>query len=210
MMNIDELKNAWGQDVPKDMNLPLSIEALGKTTSVVERIRKNMRSELIALVVSYAILLAYLFAGVRTNFLFNMTTILFFVILVLNCFYYARFYRFYRSISRYDLNVKNNIRKITYELELNTEIYKAYNFTVTPIAILATITLISSKVASDRIQRFLASGNVIPAGTLLAIFAVILISFLVTYVGISWHVRLQYGKYLAGLKQVMNDLGEDA
>jgi hypothetical protein len=209
-MNIDDLKDAWSQDEPTGMNLPLSTEMLGKTTSVVGRIRKNMRSEVVALLVSYAILLVYLFAGVRTNFLFNITSILFFVILVLNCFYYFRFYVFYKSISRYDFSIKNNIRKIAYELELNTEIYKTYNFSVTPIAILATITLISSRVASDRIQHFLASSGLISVGTLLAIFAVILISFIITYVCISWHVRLQYGKYLAELKQVMNDLGEDA
>jgi hypothetical protein len=209
-MNIDELKDAWGQDEPKGMSLPISTEMLGKTNSAVGRIRKNMRSELVALLVSYAILLVYLFAGVRTNFLFNITVILFFIILVLNCFYYFRFYVFYRSISRYDLNLRNNIRKIAYELELNTEIYKTYNFSVTPIAILATITLISSKVASDRIQHFFASGNIISLGTLLATFAVILLSFIVTYICINWHVRLQYGRYLAELKQVMNDLGEDA
>jgi len=209
-MNIDDLKDAWSQDEPTGMSLPLSTEMLGKTTSVVGRIRKNMRSEVVALLVSYAILLVYLFAGVRTNFLFNITSILFFVILVLNCFYYFRFYVFYKSISRYDFSIKNNIRKIAYELELNTEIYKTYNFSVTPIAILATITLISSRVASDRIQHFLASSGLISVGTLLAIFAVILISFIITYVCISWHVRLQYGKYLSELKQVMNDLGEDA
>ncbi|MFB9842804.1 hypothetical protein [Mucilaginibacter ginsenosidivorans] len=208
-MNIDDLKDAWGKDEPKEMHLPVSTETLGKTNSVVERIRKNMRSELIALLVSYAILLIYLFGGVRTNFLFNITSILFFVILVLNCFYYFRFYVFYKSIARYDFNLKNNIRKITYELELNTEIYKTYNFSVTPIAILATITLISSKVASDRIQHFFAASSLISPGTLLAIFAVILISFIITYVCISWHVRLQYGKYVAELKRVMNDLGED-
>jgi len=209
-MNIDELKDAWSQDEPKGMKLPMSPETLGKTNSVVGRLRKNMRSELVALLVSYAILLIYLFAGVRTNFLFNITIILFFIILVLNCFYYFRFYVFYRTISRYDLNLKNNIQKIAYELELNTEIYKTYNFSVTPIAILATITLISSQVASDRMQHFLASSDIVSLSTLLAIFATILISFIVTYVFISWHVRLQYGKYLGELKQVMNDLGEDA
>ena len=208
-MNIDDLKDAWGKDEPKDMHLPISTEMLGKTNSVIARVRKNMRSELIALLVSYAILLVYLFAGVQTNFLFNITSILFFVILVLNCFYYFRFYVFYKSISRYDFNLKNNIRKITYELELNTEVYKTYNFSVTPIAILATITLISSKVASDKIQHFLSASGLISMGTLLYIFATIVISFIITYVFISWHVRLQYGKYITELKNVMNDLGED-
>jgi len=52
--------------------------------------------------------------------------------------------------------------------------------------------------------------SAISLGTLLSIFATILISFIITYVFISWHVRLQYGKYLNDLKQVMNDLGEEA
>jgi hypothetical protein len=207
-MNIDDLKEAWSQDEPRNISLPISTKMLGKTNSVVARIRKNMRSELVALLVSYAILLIYLFAGVRTNFLFNITCILFFVILVLNSFYYFRFYVFYKSINRYDFNIRSSIRKITYELELNTEIYKTYNFSVTPIAILGTITLISSRVASDKIQHFFASGNLVSLSTLLYIFATILVSFIITYVCISWHVRLQYGRYLVELKKIMNDFGD--
>ena len=54
-MNIDELKDAWGQDEPKGMSLPVSTEALGKTTSVVGSIRKKMKAEFIALLIVYAI-----------------------------------------------------------------------------------------------------------------------------------------------------------
>src|SRR3569833_1607557 len=132
-MNIDDLRDAWGRDEPKDMHLPVSTEMLGKTSSVIARVRKNMRSELIALLVSYAILLVYLFAGVQTNFLFNITSILLFVILVLKRFYYFLFYVFYKSISRYDKNQKKNKHKKTKKQELNTEVYKTYNFSVTPI-----------------------------------------------------------------------------
>ena len=208
-MNIDELKDAWGQDEPKDIKLP-DAAMLGKTNSIVGRIRKNMRSELRALLISYIILLVYLVGGVRTSFLFNITSILFFVILVLNCFYYFRFYVFYRAISGYDFNLRTSIRKITYEMELNTEVYKTYNFSVAPLAVLATITLISGRIASDRIQHFFALSGLVSLGTLLAIFAVILFSFAITYFCINWHVRLQYGKYLTELKQVMNDLEEGA
>jgi hypothetical protein len=44
---------------------------------------------------------------------------------------------------------------------------------------------------------------------MLVIFAIILISYVVTYFFISLHVRLTYGKYLAELKHIMDDLGED-
>src|ERR1700712_4970432 len=122
-MNIDELKDAWGQDEPKGMSLPLSTETLGKTTSVVRTIRKKMRAEFIALLVCYAIIIGFLFSGDQSSFFIDMIKILLFCILLLNGFYYSRFYVFYKAIARYDLNMKNSIRKIVYELELNTEIY---------------------------------------------------------------------------------------
>ncbi len=213
-MNIDELKDAWNNDEPKGMNLPGNTAMLGKTTSVVKRIRKNMKSEFIALLVSYAVLVLYIvmasiYDGTVTSFFFNMISILLFTILILSGFYYSRFYLFYRSISRYDLSMKESIRKIAYELELNTEIYKTYNFCVTPLAVLITITLLAGKKAFDYIWHVLASSDFISSGNLLFVFAVILISFIVTYACLKHHVRTQYGKYLVELKQVMDDLGSE-
>jgi hypothetical protein len=214
-MNIDELKDAWGNDEPGGMHLPVSTAALGKTTSVVERIRKNMRAEFIALLVSYIILTIYvvlmsIYGGQRTFFFLNAISILLFTILVLNCFYYSRFYIFYRSISRYDFSMRESIRKIAYELELNTEIYKTYNICVAPLSVMITITLISGKGVFDYIQRVLVSDSFISPGNLLFVFSIILISFLLTYFCISKHVRLQYGKYITELKQMMDDLGDEA
>jgi hypothetical protein len=212
-MNIDELKDAWNHDEPKGMHLPDSTAMLGKTTSAVSRIRKNMKAEFIAVLISYAVLIFYivmmsLYGGPASSFFFNMISILLFTILILNYFYYSRFYIFYKSISRYDLNMKKSIRKIAYELELNTEIYKTYNFCVTPLAALITITLISGKGAFDYIWKVLSSGTFMSSGNFLFVFAVILISFIVTNVCVNYHVRTQYGKHLAELKQVMDDLGE--
>jgi hypothetical protein len=212
-MNIDDLKDAWGQDEPKDMQIPVSTAMLGKTTSVIARLRKNMKAEFIALLVSYAILITYIagmsvYGGQRTFFFLNAISILLFTVLVLNCFYYSRFYIFYRSISRYDFNMRESIRKMAYELELNTEIYKTYNICVAPLSVLVTITLISGKGVFDYIQRVLVSDSFISPGNLLFAFSIILISFLLTYFCISRHVRLQYGKYITELKRVADDLGQ--
>ena len=213
-MNIDELKDAWNSDEPKGMKLPVSTAMLGKTTSAVERVRKNMKAEFIALLVSHVVLIVYivmmsLYGGSQASFFLNMISILLFTLLILNCFYYSRFYIFYKSISRYDFNMKDSIRKVAYELELNTEIYKTYNFCVTPLAVLVTITLISGKGVFDYIMHVLASNVFISSGNMIYVFANILISFLVTYYFINLHVRLQYGKYIKELKQVMNDLGDE-
>ena len=205
-MNIDELKDAWNQDEPKGMRLPVSTSMLGKTTSAIKRIRRNIKAEFFACLVSYGALIILMF---QSSSFFNITSIFLFIILVLNCFYFFRFYIFYKSIGRYDLNMRESIRKITYELELNIEIYKTYNFCVTPLAALVAIMLITGKIAFNYIWHVLASDTFISSGNFLFAFAIILISFIVTYVCINIHVRLQYGKYLEELKRVMEDLGDE-
>lgn len=208
-MNIDDLKDAWGKDEPQDMKLPVNAEMLGKTTSVLGRLRKNMKSEFNALLVSYAIIISFLFKGNQSPFFFNMSIILLFSILVLNCFYYLRFYTFYKSVSRYDVNMRSSIRKIVYELELNAEIYKTYSFSVVPLSVLATITLISSKISADFLNKVLNANGYLSWGVMLMIFGIVLISFTLSYIFITIHVRSSYGRYLAELKKVMHDLGDD-
>jgi len=208
-MNIDDLKDTWSQDEPKDMHLPVSTAQLGKTMSAVGKIRNNMRNEFIAVLVSYVALVWLMFYAIQSAFLFNVTSIFVFTLIVLNALYFFRFYLFYQSISRYDFNVKDNVRKIAYDLELNSEIYKTYNFCVTPLAVLFTFILLCGNNGMDYIRHILASSVSVAPWNLLIIFAVIVISFIITYVCINIHVRQQYGKYLATLKQVMDDLGHE-
>ncbi len=213
-MNIDDLKDAWGQDKPAGMNLPENTASLGKTNSVVAKLRRNMRSEFIGIIVSYMILLffalmIFTYGQADTPVVRNAIIIPLFTIMALSCFYYARFYTFYRSISRYDLNMRSSVRKFTYELELNTEIYKTYNFCVTPLAVLVATVVYGGKIGVGYIQYVLRSNFFESPWVLLATFAVILIAFTVTYFGITYHVRSQYGKYVAELKRITNDLEDE-
>jgi len=212
-MNIDDLKDAWSKDEPAGMHLPMSTEMLGKTSSAVHRIRKNMKTEFVATLISYILLIALIISmrflvgpSTQTVFFLNITGILLFTILILNFYYFSRFYIFYKSISRYDFSMKDSIRKIAYELELNTEIYKTYNFCVAPMTVLITITLIGGKGVFDALMNILATSGFL-SGNMLMVFATIIISFSVTYFFVNKHVRLQYGKYQDELKRIMDDLG---
>jgi hypothetical protein len=208
-MNIDDLKDAWNNDETEGMHLAVSTAMLGKTNSAVERLRKNMKAEFIATLISYLVILVFMFGRPQITFLFNISCILFFTILILNCFYFSRFYIFYKSINHYDFSIRESIRKIAYNLELNLEVYKTYNLSVAPIAVLVATTLTCGPKTANFIQHILASGAYISMGNMLLIFLVILFSFAITYVCFNWHVRLQFGKYLADIKQVMDDLGEE-
>jgi len=172
-MNIDDLKDAWSNDEPKGMQIPVSTAALGKTTSAVGKIRRNMKTEFIAVLVSYTMFIALMFYGVKSALFFNIASIFMFIIIVLNSVYYFRFFLFYKSIGRYDLNMKNSVRKAAYELELNAEIYKTYNFCVTPLAVLITFVLLCGNNGIGFMRYMLASNVFTSPGNLLIAFTVI-------------------------------------
>ncbi len=208
-MNIDDLKGAWKDEAPKGMDIPVGTVVPGKTLSVVARIRRNMKTEFIAVLVSYSMFTALMFYGVQSTLFFNVASIFMFVIIILNCFYFFRFYVFYKSISRYDLNMANSIRKVTYELELNAEIYKTYNFCVTPLAVLISFILLCGNNGIGFMHYLLASNIFNSPWNLPIAFAIILISFIITYICINHHVRTQYGKYITELKQITDDLEDE-
>ena len=208
-MNIDELKDAWNKDDSGDMRLHLDTANLNKTTSAVGRLRRNMKMEFISLLICYILIFAVLFRDVRSPLFFNITVILLFSLLVINAFYFFRFYVFYRSIAQYDLSIANSISKITYELELNTEIYKTYSFSAMPLSILAALGLIASKIKFDGLNSvIITNSGLLCFNMMLYVFVTILLSFIITYICINFHVRTSYGKYLTDLKQVMSDLGQ--
>jgi uncharacterized membrane protein (DUF485 family) len=208
-MNIDDLKGAWKDDTSKAPNPATRSIFFEKSLSPVARIRRNMKTEFIAVLISYTMFTALMFYGLQSVVFFNLASIFMFIIIVLNSFYYFRFYLFYKSMSRYDLNVKNSISKITYELELNVEIYKTYNFCVTPLAVLITFILLCGNRGIGFMQYLLASNVFTSPWNLPVAFAVILISFIITYICINHHVRTQYGRYINELKQIMEDLGDE-
>jgi Zn-dependent membrane protease YugP len=205
-MNIDDLKDAWKNDQPEFGHASISAAIQGQTTSAVKKIRRKMKVEFVATIISYLILLAVLFSG-RDPFLFNITCILFFTMILLNGYYFFKFYLFYQSMGRYDTSLKSSISKVAYELELNTEIYKTYNFCITPLAVMVAIAILCGKAASTFIQTGLSAG---PDGTkhLLMILGIMLISFAVAFTLIEVHVKTMYGKYLNELKSIISDLDE--
>jgi hypothetical protein len=208
-MNIDDLKDVWKRDEPSGIHLPISTQKLGKTSSAVAAIRKNMKAEFIATLIVYPVMFGLLFIYQRNAFFFNATSILLFSILMLNIYYASRFFAFYQSIGRYDLSMRNSIYKVAYELELNTELYKVFNFCITPLFILVSFGIVCNKKTSDYIQHILTADVFFSSGKFLVIFFAILIILILIYAWISGYIRRLYGKHLMELKQVIDDLEKE-
>ena len=74
------------------------------------------------------------------------------------------------------------------------------------MAAIVAVGLICDDKTAANIQYQLSAGNHTSPVVLFIILANILISFIVVYVCIYWHVKLFYGKHLTELKQIMTDL----
>jgi hypothetical protein len=209
-MNIDDLKDAWNNDEPQGMQLPNNTQALGKTNSAIAKVRSNMKSEFIATVVSYPFLVWFLIYNHQTSFFLNLASVLLLTIFVLNTYFYVRFYTFYKAIARYDLNIRESIRKVAYELELNTEIYKTYNFCITPLALMLIVSLFCSQSVSKYALMILTSEKFLSSGLMLWLILTIIVSIIAAYLINIYYIHALYGKYVKELKQVVDDLGSDA
>lgn len=202
-MNIDDLKGAWKNDEPS-RGTSFKEMVMGKSISPIERIRSNMRMEFIVTIITYAIMLWFLFRNQQSSLFFNSTLITVFVLLILNTYYFTRFYIFYNSMSRFDVSTKESVERVAFDLQLNIELYRAYNLCVTPFALMITIFLLCGKWAITFLSVALNSQNAM--FNLGYVLAALLISFVLTYLFTELHLRSKYGKPLKELKAILNEL----
>ncbi len=209
-MNLDELKDAWGKDVPPDMTLPVSAALQGQTSSAINRIRGNMRWEFFITLIGYVIMGFLLLSRSQAPLFLIAGGAALFILLLQNGYYFFSFYLFYRTMSRYDFNMRESVRKVVYELELNTEVYKTYNFCIIPLTIIIVITILGGKGLADYLLHLLTVGFSVTPVVVLWGIVTLFFSLAITHVCINLHIHLRYGKYIAALKTVVHELENEA
>jgi hypothetical protein len=207
-MNFDDLKDAWAGDMTDVPPLPVRDIPLKKVGSSLAGIRGNMRREFIAHAAAYVATIIFFLLFCKTAFAVYMGSVIIFILLMQSGYYFFRFYLFYKASGRYDLSVVRSIRKIIYELELNIQIYKTYNFCAMPLAILATIAIIAGD-SITLLPGHISSGILVKPVSLLWVFLILGVSQAITVFFLNLHIRLQYGRYLADLKAVVYELETD-
>jgi hypothetical protein len=203
-MNFDNLKDAWANDKTDNSHLPIRHVPVGKTTSAISRIRKNMKREFILQVIAFILLILPPLGASKNALSVFMVNIAIFLLLIQTVYYFFRFYLFYKATGRYDLSIKKSIYKIIYELELNIEIYKTFNYCAMPLLIL--IIMGYSTNLTTFLQQKIADGSILKPTFLLSIFIVLIVSQIITFFLLNLHIHLRYGRYLTELKRIMEDL----
>lgn len=202
-MNFDELQSAWNSDEGKDAVLPETLQRLKSAHMPVTKLRKNMRTEFIMLIVFFFLMGFFpllSIRGVPPVPFYAMYTAL----IMLAVFHLTKFYRFYQRLHANTLSSKDNLYEVYYDIKLNIEMYKSFNYSIIPLIMLYLVMVILD-------LDHLAAAPVTPHKKM-----VIIISFVVTFIAmvvvvialVEWWVGCFYGKYLRQVGKLLDELRE--
>ena len=204
-MNFDDLKDAWAKEPIEERAIPAPLT--GKTTSVIARLRRNMRNEFVWTTIGLGATLVMLIFHRGSHRLSILALCAAAFLFVQAGYYFGRFFIFYRRTQRYDLGLRKSLRRFVSELELNIEVYRTYSFCVTPLACLLWIAIIDRDATGGVIIGQYLSGEV-PSSPWVIVW--IILTLIVTqFVGaffLRLHLETQYVRYLKELKRILDDL----
>ncbi|WP_306349653.1 hypothetical protein [Flavobacterium sp. '19STA2R22 D10 B1'] len=206
-MNFDDIQSAWNSDSEnKNIKVPTNLEQLKTANMPLDRIRKNMRLEIITQ------LLAIVFIGILPfKMEFNPKFItpfymLYGVMILISIYYFTRFYFFYKRIDGSTLNSKENLFAVYYDIKLNIEMYKSFAYSLLPFAFCFLIMIMMS--LNGR-EKFGVLGSEMTENGMI-IFVVLILALLGMIVAATeiW-VRYYYGKYAKQIKNLLDQLKDE-
>ncbi|WP_166921238.1 hypothetical protein [Flavobacterium poyangense] len=204
-MDFNDIQNAWNNEKSDTIILPNNLEKIHSANTPLDKIRKNLKSELI-----FQIVLAFLIGFVPSTFSFEQKFImpyylLYSMFIAVTVYYLVKLYLFYRRLNTITLSTKDSLYETYFDIRLNMELYKTYGFALTPFMILFLVVFVyfqSSKEASFVMFEFSNT-------EIISVFSVIVFSILFMGLSLEWWVRFFYGKYAKEIKTVIDQLKEE-
>ncbi len=205
-MNLDDLKNDWDQEPDGEGSVPVSLRNLKGKQSPVEKIRLNMKRELVAQVAA-VILGAVIPYVVQMNDMLRFPYYLFYILLLaLTIYFFSKFYFFYNKIGRMEWSTKESLYDLFYGAKLNIEIYKAFTYMFIPNALILGIFVIVNNFIRYELPIF-SEGKFFGFSFTHYVF-VFLLAFGFIYVLTEIWVKKSYGKYVKEVEVLIEEMRE--
>lgn len=199
-MNFDDIQATWNQESNDNIQLPTALKDLKGKKSPIKKIRTTMRTELIFQLIGLIVVGFFpQILNLNSSFLlaFYMT---YGFMVIISIYYFVRFYFFYNRLYNYTLNSKESLYSLYYDIKINIEIYRSFNYAMIPILVIMLTLFIVAKVPL---------GALMDQSHLLALGVIILaISTLLVYGFIEFGIKVGYGKYLKEIGSVLDQLRE--
>jgi hypothetical protein len=197
-MNIDELKNAWSEDV-SDETPEISIEHTNKINLPLEKIRKNMRMEFWSTV--GILIFGFLVVWVPVpeapfKFKFYLTVLLFSMVIVVS-FFFSKFFKLYRDISNPMQKTYESLQDLMFQFKLNEQYYLSFMLSFVPFLVCELIIVI------EFIPHRVPLSDFKIATTIISTLAIGLFGLFL--LGKYWYKGF-YGKYVNQIENLLNEL----
>jgi len=201
-MNFDDLKNDWQADQSSEPNISKDLLEIKQAKTPIDILRKKMKHEF-----NYQIVALILMAAFPYLFGFSPQMKLIFLAFYaitygFTAHYFFKFYRFYKNSYDMTMDSRKSILWFFYEMKLNIELYKALTYIIAFIwmSFITVYLLIEKTGAINRVFAKLS-----PTYILLNCFITIVIIGVITELW-AWYY---YGKYLARVKKVVDELDDE-
>ncbi|SUX45069.1 hypothetical protein [Chryseobacterium indoltheticum] len=196
-MNIDDLKNAWNDDV-SDETPEISIENKNKINLPLEKIRKNMRMEFWSTVGILIFGFAIVWISVPEapfKFKFYLTVLLVSMLIVVS-FFFSKFFKLYNDIGNPMMKTYDSLKDLMYQFDLNKQYYLSFMLSFVPFLVCELIIVIEflphRKPLSD-LQVATTIISMLAAG----LFGLFLLA--------KYWYRIFYGKYVQQIGNLLNE-----
>ncbi|GAB2676728.1 hypothetical protein GCM10027036_33110 [Flavihumibacter cheonanensis] len=202
-MNLDELQKAWGKEGSDSEPLKLVLEKLNKAHQPLDRIRSNMRKELIYQSIAILIM-GFWPIYFKFNQQFSIAYYSIYALLIMvSVYYFLRFYRFFKESHQYTGNSKDNLYELYYEIRLNMEAYKSFSFLLVPFAMIAALLIVFSR----RLVKY-PDKQLMDASDWIVIPVVLILMTVFIIWATNWWVEKYYGKHAKQIRKLLDELKE--
>jgi hypothetical protein len=204
-MDFNDIQNAWNNDKTENIVLPNNLEKIQSANTPLDKIKNNLKSELIGQAVSVFVIgfTPFIF---QFEHKFIIPFYLLFSMFTAVCVYYlVKLYLFYKRLNNIALKTKDNLYETYFEIRLNMELYKTFGFALTPFLVVFLIVFIFYKFSKTTNFTMLEFSNI----EMVSAFSVILFSILFMGLALEWWVHYFYGKYAKEIKKVIDELKEE-
>lgn len=196
-MNFDDIKSAWNEEPSADAREITAADLYGKHAAhPIARLRKNLRFELYAqgggvLALGFFPQLFGMPGG-----LYLYYYLLYALVVLVSAYYVFRISVFYKQVLHYEVNSRESLLRLYYELRLYIETYKSFMIALYPFALvmIVLVELDAMPWIMEKLPWVIFVGG---------LFTVLLILMTV------WWIREFYGKYATMLLILLKELDEE-
>ncbi|RTY90866.1 hypothetical protein [Flavobacterium sp. GT3R68] len=206
-MDFNDIQSAWNNDKSENVILPTYLQKLQSANMPLDKIRKNLKKELVYQIFSI------LFLGsipVICHFSPLLQTAFYglFVLFLVTCGYFlVKLYWFYKRLNKVETNTKDNLYDTYFDVRLNMELYKSFTYSLVPFVLVFVGMIFLNNYTVEQLTVLIHEKS---ADFFLGLLMGVFLGMMVCLGSVTeWWVNNLYGKYAKELRKVLDELKEE-